>query len=169
MSPLSGGSIAATITSTNFPDMTVFAKPIIVAYQSSDQAGLAAATETPQPNHGSPHVSHGLTKSAIQSSPSSSGGHALSGGAIAGTVIGAICGAAVVFSALTFVILRFCLGYRRHARGAPAMTLDSNHIDHGVPDDSGVQHQYTQEAASGAKYELPSLGQTMSERAELKG
>lgn len=96
-----------TLTSTAFPSSSIIAKPIVVAYQASDQAMLAAATAAST-------LSTATTTSApSQQTSAFSPDKGLSGGAIAGITIGAALGGGALIGILIFVLLRFCFGYRR--------------------------------------------------------
>ncbi|KAK5165526.1 uncharacterized protein LTR77_009055 [Saxophila tyrrhenica] len=111
--------IEGKMTDMVFPTLSVMAKPIFVAYESSDQDVLAAATraaKTAEPTNGANAASRtsagSLENGAGLSSQSSSSGDSLSGGTIAGIVIGSLGGGILLATIMTFLALRW-LGYRK--------------------------------------------------------
>ena len=99
------------MTSSAFPDMKARAKPIFVAYQSSDQGLLASAT---------------ITGTSSQLTPTSATSDSLSGGAIAGIAIGAAAGG-ILAAVLFFASLWFCLGYRLRRERPGTLSSESQH------------------------------------------
>ena len=151
-----------TLTSTNFPSTTVLAKPIFVAYQSSDQAILAAATRQTASSTREVSGSDG-TGTGIPSPTSS-----LSGGAIAGIVIGAIA-AGIIIAAMTFFFLRFCFGYRRVRSESPSPGATTGGGWHWRSEQSMRRSPHYQSSRKSQQpmMELPTIGQTLSGRHEL--
>lgn len=152
--------IDGVMAQTSFPSNKVMAKPIIVAYQSSDQAILAAAASATQ----SGNASVGADSSAFQpGSPKQA--DSLSAGTIAGIAVGSAVGGVIFATVLTFVFLRFCLGYRK-MRGKPeddTIQLKAHEVDgaqrHEL--DNGTKwpdggHGHSQQSLGSAANELPS-------------
>lgn len=100
------------MTFTNFDQISILAKPIFVAHQSTDASVLAAATRMT----GGQAVQT-VTKTQFQlasgASASNGGSSSLSGGAIAGIAIGSLCAGVLLATVITFLALRFCMGYRK--------------------------------------------------------
>jgi hypothetical protein len=105
--------IEGAMTSSAFPEMKAMAKPIFVAYQSSDKALLASATITG-------------TGTQPTLTPTSATSNSLSGGAIAGIAIGAAAGG-ILASVLFFLSLWFCLGYRFRRERPGTLSGESQH------------------------------------------
>ena len=147
--------IEGKLTSASFPTNKVFAKPIFVAYQSSDHDVLAAATQAAASN--------------------SSTGNALSGGTIAGIVVGSAAGGVLLATVLTFVFLRFCLGYRRTQR-KPEKGQTEHELDSSVrglsPRNQDPQQRWgwsatEMDSVGNTRTELPLVGHPITDRAEL--
>jgi hypothetical protein len=99
------------LTSTHFYDLSKLAKPILVAYESGDEQVLAEAQRAAASTDAPPSTTRlDITPSSNSSSSS------LSGGAIAGIAIGSGIGGIILATALTFLFLRMCLGYRKMPR-----------------------------------------------------
>lgn len=146
-----GFGLNGMLVTSTFPGTSVLAKPILVAYQATDAKVLAAASQSTS-TQGSPS---GATPTATSGSLHSNGDGRLSGGAVAGIAIGAVCVGVLLAAAFTFLILRLCLGYRKVPKNDRAFAHTSG---------DGVGQM---EQRGPPPSELPSLGQTMSERAEL--
>ena len=160
--------------------MKIMAKPIIVAYEASDQKLLAAAA-----------TAQSSSNAAAASQESS-----LSGGAIAGVAIGSAAGGIILATVLTFLCLRFCLGYRREhdnngpgrakrksGRGGPSYEIEGagKHEVDSSQSWSPPQHQGSQRSVGHGTYdssttartasdhasELPTLGSPIAGRVEL--
>jgi hypothetical protein len=100
------------MTSSAFPDMKAVAKPIFVAYQSSDLDLLASAT---------------LSSNSSIPTPTARSKDSLSGGTIAGIVVGSAAGG-VLAALLFFFSMWFCLGFRfSRKRTGGSMTSESHH------------------------------------------
>jgi hypothetical protein len=94
--------------------MKAVAKPIFVAYQSSDLDLLASATLSSNSSIPAPTAA---------STPGSS----LSGGTIAGIVVGSAAGG-ILAALLFFFSMWFCLGFRfTRKRAAGSLTSESHH------------------------------------------
>ena len=151
------------MTQTSFPDMKIMAKPVIVAYESSDQAVLAAAAKT---------VGAAGSSATVEVAQNDS----LSGGTIAGIAIGSAIGGVLIATVLTFIFLRFCLGYRRmhsheahrtsakayEVEGAAKQELESS--DGGTLPRTLSRHADSQRSLHENTNELPSFGRSMSGR-----
>lgn len=156
--------IEGVLTSAAFPTNKVFAKPIFVAYQSSDRDVLAAATQAAASN------------GSLQPTAKSSSETSLSGGTIAGIAIGSAAGGILIATILTFVFLRFCLGYRRtqnkSKKGEAEHGLDSS-VRGLSPRQQDVRHHWKWSAteldsAGNTRTELPLSGHhTINDRVEL--
>ena len=155
--------LVGTLTYTNFPTQMVKAKPIFVAYQSTDQALLAAATMATATRT---RATYNSTSAPVILSSG------LSGGAIAGVTVGTI-SAAFLGGLATFLMLRFCFGYRAvkektykldlqpdASLGAEKRVGDTR-VDGWPRPELPPQHQSAQ------AHELASSGQTMGMRHEL--
>lgn len=151
--------LEGTLTSTTVTDAAVGAKPIFVAYQSSDQAALVAATTTR--TREAVATSDG-SKSFVSPTQLSSTRTSLPGGTVAGIVIGVLFAGAMIAAVLTFVILRFWLGYRKRSSNERDNTEDVRVLGSNLQVSNSHHH-----GQPGALPELPSQGQTMSERTEL--
>ena len=146
------------------------AKPIFVAYQSSDKALLASAT---------------LSSSAP--TPTGASRSSLSGGAVAGIAVGSAAGG-ILAAALFFFALWCCLGFRfTRSRTAGSMKSESHHelatkeasiaTLHDSQPPSQPHSQPKAESPGWSASELPSAGQTTLEldtsathgRSELAG
>lgn len=145
-----GLGLEGLLTSAAFPSSAIYAKPIHVAYQSTDQHVLAAASAT-QPTVAlstSPSSLRSLTSatnatSGQGSATSSHSKSGISGGAIAGIAVGAALGGGALIAALVFFLLRFCFGYRRLPTGGTEPQ----------PPQQQTQQLYAQ---PGGTYQLPS-------------
>lgn len=150
------------MTEASFPTLKVMAKPIFVAYQSSDQQVLAAASQA------------AVSNESVQPTSAASSGTLLSGGTIAGIAIGSAAGGIVLATILTFIFLRFCLGYRKmqnksrkgepHELDSSVRGLSSQHEDR--------RHHWGWSAteldsAGNTRTELPMSGHVVTDRAEL--
>ena len=154
------------MTSSAFPDMKAMAKPIFVAYQSSDKDVLASAT-----------------LSSSVPTPTGASGSSLSGGTIAGIVVGSAAGG-ILAAVLFFFALWCCLGLRftRNRAGGPMKgeshhELASKEASAATQYDSQPPSQPKVESPGWSASELPSAGQTTVEldtsathgRSELAG
>ena len=142
--------------STNFPGLSVEAKPIFVVYQSTDQAILTAAAEATITT-----ISSGSTGGTAV--VSSTGSPSISGSALAGAVVGSMLGAAVLFSVLTFVLLRFCMGYRKQRAAVSSEKIERKDVSVWGEDQADERSLPHQQHAS----ELASPGQLLMGRSEL--
>lgn len=87
------------LTTSRIDSLSVLAKPIFVAHQSSDQKLLQSAQDEAHGQNTGSNTTAGTTS--------------LSGGAIAGIAIGSAFGGILLATLATFVALRFCFGYRK--------------------------------------------------------
>ena len=154
--------IEGVMTSASFPTNRVFAKPIFVAYQSSDQDLLASASQA------------AASSDSVQPTAGTSSETSLSGGTIAGIAIGSAAGGILIATVLTFVFLRFCLGYRRvqnKSRKGEPHELDSSVRGLTSQHEDRRQHlgwSATElDSAGNTKNELPLSAHTITDRAEL--
>jgi hypothetical protein len=108
--------IEGAMTSTHYDHLSILAKPIFVAFQSSDQSIIQAARLSA---HAATQTGAGSSgaNSTLDVQPSDR--DSLSVGAIAGIVVGSAAGGVLFATIITFVFLRFCLGYRRMPKNAP--------------------------------------------------
>ncbi|KAK3721348.1 hypothetical protein LTR37_003224 [Vermiconidia calcicola] len=104
--------IEGAMTTTNFPTLSVLAKAIIVAYESGDDKVFASAERKASSEAGRTQDTTTVTV-GVSTSSSGSQGPRLSGSAIAGIAIGSLCGGILLATVITFLALRFCMGYRR--------------------------------------------------------
>ena len=158
------------MTSSAFPDMKAMAKPIFVAYQSSDKDVLASAT---------------LSSSAP--TPTGTSGSSLSGGTIAGIVVGSAAGG-ILAAVLFFFALWCCLGFRFTRNRAGGLMKGESHHELAAKEASAAAQYDSQPPAQPPSQpkvaspgwsasELPSAGQTTVEldtsathgRSELAG
>lgn len=150
--------IEGVMTSASFPTMKVQAKPIFVAYQSSDQSLLAAATQGAANNDSILPAGTGHRAPTAQNS--------LSGGTIAGIVVGSAAGGIVLATILTFIFLRFCFGYRkmqgRGGQGGVGGDSKQHELDSSLRNLS-PHHTGTPDYAQWSATELDSVGQTRNE------
>jgi tetrahydromethanopterin S-methyltransferase subunit F len=157
-----------------------------VAFEASDQKVLAAAARTASGDErgatSSPTDSHGA-KSTQDSSQESSqesgdvkddkGKTSLSTGEIVGIAVGALCAGILITCPLLFLLLRFCLGYRRIPKDEKAAArVASQTFYDGIQD---VQYQLspptTTELTQPTSERRPILKElaTSRSRAELHG
>lgn len=147
--------IEGRMTEDSFPTQKVHAKPIFVAYQASDKALLAQATRA-----GAADSSAGQTSlDETQSQQSDS----LSAGTIAGIAIGSAAGGVVIATVLTFLMLRFCFGYRKmHGRGGDdTIQLNASEVD------SAARYEMDNSGKAGYLRPPPSQQSTNSTSNEL--
>ena len=124
--------------------MSIIAKPIFVAYQSSDQDVLAAAAKAT--------VSGDSLQAASSSNPTPPPSGSLSGGTIAGIVVGSAAGGVLIATVLTFVALRFCLGYRRTHNRTPGGEKTESELQHEL--DSSAKRSSPQQPDSRPGWQL---------------
>jgi len=150
--------IEGAMMTTSFPTLSVMAKPIFVAFQSSDESMLSAAAAAVDTR---PAVTSSASR---ETGTSSSGGDSLSGGAIAGIAIGSVLAGMLLATIMTFLALRFCLGYRKSSKdGFRADEKTRNHWN-----ELGSQGQVNELHALPRATELPSENADKNGFAELE-
>lgn len=130
------------LTSTTFPDLNVAARPIFVAFEEKDQSILSAASKSAASSSNNNNNGNdngvGSQSSSSGTSDDDKGKTSLSGGAIAGIAIGALCAGILITCPLVFLLLRYCMGYRRISSDEKAA---GRAVSQQAYYDGGQQHQ----------------------------